>query len=74
MQDNKERINTLSTDAWFWDLKIEFLGLKVKFLENYFFLENYVTSLGAVSHNVLSYQPLPITRNQVRFYAQNYFE
>ena len=27
----------------------------------------YVTSEGAVSHNVLYYQPLPITRYQVRF-------
>ena len=25
--------------------------------ENYFFLENYLTSDGAVSHNVLYYQP-----------------
>ena len=40
-------------------------------MENYFFLENYVTSEGAVSHNVLYYQPLPITRYQVRFYANN---
>ena len=37
----------------------------------YFFLENYVTSEGAVSYNVLYYQPLPITRYQVRFYAIN---
>ena len=33
-----------------------------------------LTSEGAVSHNVLYYQPLPITRYQVRFYANNYFE
>ena len=53
------------------------------------FLENYVTSEGAISHNVLYYQQLAITRNQVRFlhyqqlsithnqirfYANNYFE
>ena len=38
------------------------------------FLENYVTSEGAVSHNVLYYQPFPITRNQERFYDDNYFE
>ena len=38
------------------------------------FLENYVTSEGAVSHNVLYYQQLSITRYQVRFYANNYFE
>ena len=49
-------------------------GLKIKFEENYFFLKNYVTSEGAISHNVLYYQPLHITRYQVRFYANNYFE
>ena len=43
-------------------------------VENYFFLENYVTSEGAVSHNVLYYQQLSIARYQVRFYANNYFE
>ena len=37
-------------------------------MENYVFLEKYGTSEGAVSHNV------PITRYQVRFYANNYFE
>ena len=40
--------------------------------KNDFFLENYVTSEGAVSHNVLYYQPLHI--NQERFYDDNYFE
>ena len=33
----------------------------------YFFLENYE---GAVSHNVLYHQPLPITRHQERFLCQ----
>ena len=33
-------------------------------MENYFFLENYVTLEGAVFHNVLYYQDLPITRYQ----------
>ena len=33
-----------------------------------------LTSEGAVSHNVVNYQPLPITRYKVRFYAYNYFE
>ena len=42
--------------------------------ESYFFLENYDTSEGAVSHKVLYHQPLPITRHQERFYANNYFE
>ena len=32
------------------------------------------TSEGAVSYNVLYYQPLPITRNQERFNDDNYFE
>ena len=33
------------------------------------------TSVGAVSHDVLYSQPLPITRYQVlRFYAHKYFE
>ena len=36
-------------------------------MENYFFLENYGTLEGAVSHNVLYHQPLPITRHQVDF-------
>ena len=53
------------SDAWFRDLKI--WGLEIEFVGNYFFLENYVTSEGAVSHNVLYYQQLPITRYQVRF-------
>ena len=42
--------------------------------ENYFFLENYVTSERAVSRDVWYYQPLPNTRYQVRFNANNYFE
>ena len=34
----------------------------------------YVTSEGAVSHNVLYHQqPLSITRHQVRLYANKYF-
>ena len=45
-----------------------------KFMENYFFLKKYVTLEGAVSHNVLYYQPLPIMRQQVRFDANKYFE
>ena len=36
-------------------------------MENYFFLENYGTSEGAVSHNVLYHQHLPITRHQKGF-------
>ena len=43
------------------------------FVENYFFLENYVTSEGAASHNVLYYQQLSIACYQVSFYAKYYF-
>ena len=43
-------------------------------VENYFFVDNYVTSEGAVAHNVLYYQQLSIARYQVCFYANNYFE
>ena len=40
----------------------------------YLFLKNYVTSEGAVSHNVLYYEQLSIARYQVSFYANSYFE
>ena len=43
-------------------------------MENYFFLENYVTSEGVVSHNVVYYQQLSIACYQVSFYAKNYSE
>ena len=46
----------------------------VYWVRNYLFLKNYVTSEGAVSHNVLYYQQLSIARYQVSFYANNYFE
>ena len=49
-------------------------GLKLKFVENYFFLKNDVTTEGAVSNNVLYYQQLYIARYQVRFYGNNYFD
>ena len=39
--------------------------LEIKFVENYFFLKNYVTSERAVSHTVLYYQQLSIDRYQV---------
>ena len=61
-------------DGWFRDLKFLVWGLEIKFVENYFFLDNYSTSEGAISHHVLYYQPLPITSYQVSFYAKNYFE
>ena len=66
----KEEKNTLVAQscvlsgAWFRDLKLITWGLEIKFMENTFFLEKYVTSEGAVSHTVLYYVPLPITRYQ----------
>ena len=51
LRDNNGRKNTLVirscvlSNAWFWDLKIKFLGLEIKF-------KNHVTSEGAVSRNV----------------------
>ena len=48
--------------------------LEIKLVENHFFLENYITSEGTVFHNILYYQPLPITCYQERFYAKNYVE
>ena len=43
-------------------------------MENNLFLKNYITSEGAVSHNVSYYQQLSIAYYQVSFYANNYFE
>ena len=57
----------------FRDLKFLTWSLEIKLVENYFFLETYSISERAVSHNVLYYQPLPITRYQVRFNANNHF-
>ena len=63
------------SDAWIQDLS---RGLKINsntyFTDKYFFLKNYLTSEGAVSHNVLYYQQLPIARYQEEIYANNYFE
>ena len=59
------------SDAWFWDLKILFLGLETKFkYDVYFYIKNYVTSEGAVSHNVLYFKQLSIACYQASFYAK----
>ena len=47
---------------------------KSNLCKNYVFLLNYGTSEGAVFHDVLYHQPLPITRHQVKLYANNYVE
>ena len=70
MRDNNERENTLVTrscvrlDGWVRGLKFLILGLEIKFVENYFFLKSYGTSEGVVSHDVLYYQQLSITRHK----------
>ena len=44
-------------------------------VENCFFLENYVTPEGIVSHNVLYYHQLSIAFYRVSFYANSlYFD
>ena len=75
LRDNNERKNILVT----WSCVFRCLISRprnsksevLKFVENYFCLKTYSTSEGAASHNVLYYQPLPITCYQVRFCANN---
>ena len=70
LRDNKERKNTLVTrscvlsEAWFRDLKLIANLRSRNQIRGKLLLSRklYVTSEGAVSHNVLCYQPLPITR------------
>ena len=45
-----------------------------EYLSENLFRKKYITSEGAVSHNVLDYQQLSIARYQVSCYANNYFE
>ena len=77
IEDKKKhpcRTSCVLSDAWFWDL---IWGLELSSnasVRNYFFLPNYFTSEGAVSHNVLYYQQLSIAHYQVSFYSNNYFE
>ena len=66
------RTSCVLSDTWIRDLS---WGLKFNsniLFRNYFFLKNYITSEGAVSHNVLYYQQLSIAQYQVSFYANNY--
>ena len=73
---NLKYVKKMLSDAWFRDLKIRILRSRNQIRGNYFFLENYVTSERAVSHNVLYlyFHPLPITHYQGRFYAKSYVE
>ena len=71
----KEKTHLSHEGVCFLMLDFETSNSKLEvFKSNYFFLENYVTSEGAVSHNVLYYQPVPTSCNQERFYDDNYFE
>ena len=68
------RTSCVLSDAWTQDLS---WGLEVNsniLVTIDFFLKNYGTSEGAVSHNSLYYQQLSIARCQVSFLANNYFE
>ena len=56
----------------YWGLK--FSSESNILVRNYFFLKNYVTSEGAVYHNVLYHKQLSIACYQVSFNAySNYF-
>ena len=76
--DNKGRKNTLVTRSCVLrcsksNSEVSKSNSNIK-VENYFFLENCVTSEGAASHNVLYYQQLSNACYQVSFFAHNYFE
>ena len=80
LRDNNERKKhpchtKFCAFRWFIS-RLQVLNLRSRnqILGTYFFLENYIISEGAVSHNVLYHQPLPVTRYQERFNANNLFE
>ena len=66
----EEKIPLLAQVVWFHMLDFQISAEVSQSIElrNYFFLENYVTSERAVSHNVFYYQPLPITRYHISLY------
>ena len=76
LQENNEEKTPLLHKFVCFQMPNQTSGLKsiIIWVRNYLFLKNYVTSEGAVSHNVLYYQQLSIARYQVSFYANNYFE
>ena len=67
MQVNNERKNTYVAQYVCASRCIKTTSAEVFFflVRNYLFLKNYVTSEGAVSHTVLYYQQLSITRYQL---------
>ena len=76
---NKRKKNTLVTrscvlsDAWFRDLHSK-SEVSISNPWKILFSRKLRYFRGAVSHNVLYYQQLLITCDQVSFYANNYFE
>ena len=65
--------------VWFQMLDFEISNSKSEVSKSnwwiYFFLENYVTSEGSVSHKFYTIKlQLPNAHYQKRFYANNYFE
>ena len=74
----EEKTPLLAQVVWFQMLDFESsaeVSNQFKYLSEKLLLsQNYVTSEGAVSHNVLYYQQLTIARYPVSFYANNYFE
>ena len=77
--DNNEKKNTLSHEVvCFKMLDFETSNSKSKVSKSNSwkitsFLQNYVSSEGAASHNVFYYQQLSIAYYQVRFYVNKYF-
>ena len=59
---------------WIWDLSRGLEFNSDMLVRKYFFLKNYITSEGAVSHKVLYYLQLSIARYCAIFYANNCFE
>ena len=78
LQDNSERKNTINCHTKMCAFRERPQNLILRYRNQIrgklLVSQNYVTSEGASSHNDLYYQQLPITHNQVRFYANNYFE
>ena len=69
MMKNKEKQNTLVVQNSVLSDRKKYFIILVRY---YLFLKNYVTSEGAISHNVLYYRQLSIAPYQVSFYAKNW--
>ena len=74
LQENNDRKNTLVAQCVCFQMPNKRLHARSLLIFEWeiTFIQNYVSSKGAISHNVLNYHLLSIT--QVSFYATNYFE